>query len=494
MKNIFLFIFLQIIIILTINSQLTVLNPYDLAEKFTNKQIDIEYGKIGLLNDFYVRGQLYMDNITEQKDACAPLNGMNLRKKENSLYEENFKIILAYQGSCSFSQKARNAQNVGASMIIIINTENTPLNDIIFNEDSYDIKIPVAFINNNDGKIIDNFINSNPSLKVIVEVNFSPRSAKNFVDFKLFFSSSEPRAYLLLESMEKYIDNYGDQVHFIPYYTVHQNPYYVEESPKSNINCLSRGKYCYFPKETTIIQEGQKILLEDIRQKCMYKLSKEKSIKFYYEYMKTFYKNCINNPQKALSISCSKDTLIELGYPENYLDECMAESFGVKERDLLSPSYIDKENKIMEEEYNEILKYKITSFPSIVINDKVITDLIKESIIVKNLCDNVKIKPTFCTFAQATNVAFGETTQSKKIFYVLMFMLVFVNISIFFMCRAYILEKINDRVNSGSIDIDGRINNVVNNYFALKNNSNDYKAFDSKNQVIEMQEGKVNTV
>ena len=225
MKKIFLRIFLQIIIILTINSQLTVLNPYNLAEQFTNKQIDIKYGKIGLLNDFYVRGQLYMDNISEKKDACSPLNGINLRQKENSLYEESFKIILAYQGSCSFSQKARNAQNVGASMIIIINTENTPLNDIIFNEDSYDIKIPVAFINNNDGKIIDNFINSNPSLKVIVEVNFSPRSAKNFVDFRLFFSSSEPRAYLLLESMEKYIDNYGDQVHFIPYYTVHQNPY-----------------------------------------------------------------------------------------------------------------------------------------------------------------------------------------------------------------------------------------------------------------------------
>ena len=66
MKKIFLRIFLQIIIILTINSQLTVLNPYNLAEQFTNKQIDIKYGKIGLLNDFYVRGQLYMDNISEK--------------------------------------------------------------------------------------------------------------------------------------------------------------------------------------------------------------------------------------------------------------------------------------------------------------------------------------------------------------------------------------------------------------------------------------------
>ena len=45
---------------------------------------------------------------------------MNLRKKENSLYEENFKIIFVYQGSCSFSQKACNAKNVGGAMVIFI--------------------------------------------------------------------------------------------------------------------------------------------------------------------------------------------------------------------------------------------------------------------------------------------------------------------------------------------------------------------------------------
>ena len=89
-------------------------------------------------------------------------------------------------------------------------------------------------------------------------------------------------------------------------------------------------------------------------------------------------------------------------------------------------------------------------------------------------------------------------TTSKKVFYFLIFLLIFVNISLFIMCRAYIIEKINDKVNSGPIDIDGKINNVINNYFALKGSSNDYKAFDNKNnnssQVIEMREGSVSAI
>ena len=129
------------------------------------------------------------------------------------------------------------------------------------------------------------------------------------------------------------------------------------------------------------------------------------------------------------------------------------------------------------------------------INNKVVTGILKELGIAKVLCNNVKIKPNFCSALTGISEAhINKGIETNRIIYVLIFMLIFVNISMFFMCRAYILEKINDRVKSGSIDIDGRINNVINNYFALKNNNNDYKAFDSKNQVIEMKEGNVNTI
>ena len=495
MKNKFINFYIQLILILSIYSQLSILSPITLVQQLYNRQIEMAYGKIGLLTDFYIRGQLFMETITESHDACSSLSGLNLKNKFDSIFDENFKILLAYRGACSFAQKARNAQNAGASMLIIINIGNTPINHVIFNDDSNDINIPVTLINNNDGKIIEDYLKLNPNSKILAEVNFSPQSTKKVVDFKFFFSSSEPRAYDLLGNMTKYLDKFGEQISFTPYYVVHQNPYYVEENPQSNINCLSRGVYCYFPKQTTITQEGQKILLEDLRQKCMFKLEKDKTKSSYYEYMNTFSKQCINNPIKSFSKTCSHSTLEKMGYPENYLDNCLAESFGVSVKELSSSSFIDKENKILKEEYAEILKYKLTSFPAVVINDKILNGIIKEESIVISLCNNVKIKPKFCFYLTgATDVHIQIGRKRNKVIYFLLFLLVLVNISIFFMCRSYINEKINDRINSGSIDVDSRINNIINNYFALKNNSNDYKAFDSKNQMIEIHEGKVSTV
>ena len=486
-------IYLQLLLIFSIYSQLSILGPYKLVQQFSDKKIDIAYGKVGLLSDFYIRGELLMESITENHDACSPLTGLNLKKKNDTIYDEDYKILLAYRGSCSFAQKARNTQNAGASMLLVINVGNTPINNVIFTDDSADINIPVALINYSDGKMIHDFIKLNPNSKISVEVNFTPKREKPVVDFKFFFSSSEPRAYDLLGNMTKYLDKFGDQLNFIPHYVVHQNPYYVEENPQSNINCLSRGVYCYFPKETTIIQEGQKILLEDLRQKCMYKLSKEKSINLYYEYMSSFSKECINNPTKSFGKLCSQNVLEKLGYPGNYLDKCIADSFGIGINELSSSSYIDKDNKILKEEYSEILKYKLTSFPAVVINDNILDGIIKEIKIVELLCNNVKIKPLFCYFFTGNtdeHIRSGKTRN--KIIYFLIFLLIIINISLFLMCRTYILEKINKFFNS-NMDVDSRINNVINNYFSLKNN-NDYKAFNPKSQTIEMQEGKVSTV
>ena len=501
MSSLFFNLLILCILLITSYSQLTILNPVQLGSKFINNTIDITYGKVGQLTDFYVRGQIILDIISPKKDACHPLTGLDFGKKNNSIYDENFKILLAYEGSCSLSEKARNAQNAGASMLILINNKNIKNNEILPEEGS-DIYIPIGLIEYNNGKILEEYIKNNPDDKIITEVNFKPKQ-KNQVNLKIFFSSSEPKAYTLLGNMIKYIELFGDQVVFTPYYVVHKNPYYVEENPNSNINCVSRGVYCYYPKVTTIIQEGQKILLESIRQKCMYKLSKETDIKMYYKYITTFDKLCIKPVKKSFNKQCSELTLKTLGYPEDYLDQCVANSFLVSRSQLNSNFYTDKHNKILEKEYSEILKYKLTSFPAVIINDKQLPGIIQEKYIVTNLCNEVIEKPSFCPFY--TGFTTEERTKNKNrnfTIYFLIFLLIVVNIGLFFMCRTYILEKINDKYGYGNFDLENRIKNVINNYFILKNNNNnDYQSFDTHSssnnnttQQYEMKEGTVNTV
>ena len=43
-----------------------------------------------------------------------------------------------------------------------------------------------------------------------------------------------------------------------------------------------------------------------------------------------------------------------------------------------------------------------------------------------------------------------------------------INIIIVFLCRKYIIKRVNARVEINELDLDGRINTVVSNYFALK--------------------------
>ena len=66
-------------------------------------------------------------------------------------------------------------------MLIIINIGNTPINNVIFNDDSNDINFPVTLINNNDGKIKEDYLKLNPNSKILTEVNFSPQSTKKVV-------------------------------------------------------------------------------------------------------------------------------------------------------------------------------------------------------------------------------------------------------------------------------------------------------------------------
>ena len=487
-------------LIFLIKSDLAIIGPSDLSSRFNNQPIEIVFGKIQEISFFYVQGEVIFENITMIHAACTQLGPLSQKFNQNQ-YSENFKILLAYNGECSIVQKARNAQNAGASMLLLINNNDQDIKNVLLEDDGSgsDIRIPVGLISLNNGKIMQNFIENNPKAKVMVEINFkNQKEIKKKVEFKLFFSSSERKAYELINNMTKYLSQFSDQLEFIPIYVTHQSPTYNPQSPNRELNCVSKGKYCYFPKETTVVQDGQRILIESLRQKCMLIKSGEK-IRYYYEYMKKFYDYCLNMQMLKFNERCSKQTLDILGYPEDYLDDCVADSFGVNS--ILSSSYIDNENKIFGKDYEEILKYKLTSFPAAVVDDKPITGIIKENKIMVAICNAVSIKPNFCAFMTGETDEHVESMSRKRGWvYFLIIVIICINIFLFMKFRKYILIKITEKIDFNKIDIEGRINNFVQNYISLKGNQgNDYQSFETeapsnKNKENSQIEGTVNTV
>ena len=146
----------------------------------------------------------------------------------------------------------------------------------------------------------------------------------------------------------------------------------------------------------------------------------------------------------------------------------MAKSFKVN--DLLSNLYIDNENYLLEKEYEELLKYKLTIFPSVIIDNKPLDGVIKETKIITEICNLIRDKPGFCY----EMIGKGSAERKKFIILMLIFILAVINIFIFFVFRKYIIERINERIVGGGLDLDTRIRNVISNYFSLSKISNDY--------------------
>ena len=453
-----------------IQSDITIIGPDDLSSKFQNNIIPMTYDKIGKSNyDFYTRGQLLIEenNLEACQRTTLPKN------LDNSQFNEGFRILITKRGGCSFVYKARNAQYGGFAMIIVVNNMDTDIKKIIMTDDGSgnDIYIPIAMISKDDGEKIINYLTENKNSKVSVEINFIKKPNKfKSLDVKFFFSSSNLRAYELFNNLAQYMNKFGDQVNFTPIYVVHRAPMYDENNPIRVVNCVSKGKYCYFPKATTIINDGQAIIMEDLRQKCVYDFAlKNSNIFQYLYYLKSFHAECLikdNKPQ--FNEKCAKNVLKTLGYSVLDIDSCMSKSF--KATDLLSNTYIDNENIILEREYEELLKYKLTIFPSVIIDNKPIEGVITENKIIIEICNLIKDKPAFCY----DMIGKGSTERKKFIIIMLIFILVVINIFIFLVFRKYIIERINERIVQGGLDLDSRIKNVIGNYFSLNKINNDY--------------------
>ena len=452
-------------------SEIRIISPKNLDLQLKSQPIDMEFSSFGKNpSNFHVRGQIYLSN-DENSTACDPLNMTLISDEENEEKIDKFPILLIKRGGCSFTTKVRNAQNIGASMVFIADNKHENIHSIIMADDGTgnDIVIPSAMISYEDGNTIIKYMNDNKNELIIVDANFgvvedeNKNDVKN-VTFEFFFSSSEVRAYEFLRNVSEYLNDFGEQIIFIPHYVTHRSPFYDKSNTNPIENCVSFGKYCYFPKETTVEKDGRNIVIEDVRQKCMYNLSVNKNkISNYFKYMNSFYENCLNvEDNKRINEECSQIALVNAGFTQDYLNNCVKESFFSNKYNLAE--MIENDNSLLANDYSIQNDYILTTFPAVSINKKRIKGAIKESVVISKICEEVEKKPNFCW---NNEIVSKKGMSFSSIFFIICFFIL-INVIIFILCRNYIQKRVYERVNNSEIDIDGRINNVIANYFSLK--------------------------
>ena len=184
-------------------------------------------------------------------------------------------FYLARRGECSFVQKIRSMENIGIAVGIVVDSypeEN--IKNVLMSDDGTGggIRIPSMIISQKDGDKLINWLKTATaeeikSLIVLCEFKMDYND-DDTVNYDYWFTSSSDRALDFLEDFRPMENKLHGLANFTPHYVFWEcpdcDPNYVEN------DCFGGGKYCALEAGNMAIK-GQEIILEDLRQACLWK-------------------------------------------------------------------------------------------------------------------------------------------------------------------------------------------------------------------------------
>ena len=143
-----------------------------------------------------------------------------------------------------------------------------------------------------------------------------------------------------------------------PYYSFNANmrPYMP--------NCVSGGEFCGVINQALGIDDGRVIVYENLRQKCIYKQGKIANSTVFFDYMVSFYDNCLNLPENSTQFNekCSNDTMDRIGINKSDIYTCLNNSF--------EGNYLISKNSILSREMTKARSKNFIFYPDIIVNGK----------------------------------------------------------------------------------------------------------------------------
>ncbi len=289
------------------------------------------------------------------------------------------------------------------------------------------------------------------------------------MDVKIFFSSANKKVYRLVKEFYPFHVLLKDSINFSPHYISHESALYNENNGVKIDHCISNGKYCASPRYDLGVENGKDILLEDIRQKCLFNLSynstdKDESYMFM-KYLISYYDNCLTTLPPTFNYKCAYERLEEIGYDKTKIENCITKSFNVdKQNDLI----LNNDNSLLEEDYEAKTKWNVKMFPTVMVNNRTILGAPSGENLLEAICAGFITKPLPCVVffypSQLADTSKGDLSFGFIVF--IIFLIILLNFGLIYVCKRYIIKRLHERVDN--IDINGRINNVVSSYLALR--------------------------
>ena len=215
-------------------------------------------------------GKIHFD--PEDEYVCTELDEGVYNKTVG--FNDTAPFYLARRGECSFVQKIRSMENIGIAVGIVVDDKQEIIDNILMSDDGTGggIRIPSMIIGQKDGEKLMNWLKnaSEEDLKqLIVLCEFvMPYTVDDKVNYDFWYTSSSDRALSFLEDFHVMEDNLHGLANFTPHFVFWECP--DCDSSYVSSDCFGGGKYCALEPGNMSIK-GQEIILEDLRQACLWK-------------------------------------------------------------------------------------------------------------------------------------------------------------------------------------------------------------------------------
>jgi hypothetical protein len=257
-------VLLVLTLTLSLNAAIHVFSPDKLRLKFTEGQIPNTIADFGVVPYGHsISGRVVR---SEPFDACDPLEISEKFLKE---IQGNF-IILAERGRCTFSQKVINAQKIGASAVLISDSDKNKDVHKIFAVERVktqldQVRIPSMLINKVDSDSVEKMINSGEIVEM--GINFELRKAEGKSRLSFILSVDDYRCYDSLLNMHKHFLDFKKSMDVTVHYKVFRNVNVLNST-----ECLSNqdNKFCILKSYGNKL-EKQGLMQETLRQMCIYR-------------------------------------------------------------------------------------------------------------------------------------------------------------------------------------------------------------------------------
>eukprot|EP00898_Chlorokybus_atmophyticus_P003912 jgi/Chlat1/4521/Chrsp29S04587 len=280
-------------------------------------------------------------------------------------------IVMLNRGGCYFTQKIFNAQQAGASAVLVVDDRDEPLITMDTPADEYlpNITIPSAFIQLSLGKKIREAIQTGKMVQVSLEWDLP--HPDNRVEWELWVNSNQacgPKCDAQLDFIKSFNAvasslEQGKFTEFTPHYITWYCPAEYLGTLPCDKQCIRHGRYCTPDPDGDFEAgyDGKDVVLENLRQLCVFQIAKDAVHMpwLWWSYVNDFNDRC-KMTELNFNSSCAEEVIRAIGLDVAAVNACIGDPNLDEELDLL--------NKEQDAQVGKDGRSDVTILPTIVIN------------------------------------------------------------------------------------------------------------------------------